>query len=234
MNSGPGGMLARWSQRKLAARLTRHGSAAPVAREGVEAPAGSAADARAEDQAPPTETVQSAVSQTDIESAEAADAARPALPSLDELTADSDYSVFLAKEVPEDLRRAALRKLWTSDPVYACLDGLNDYDEDFNVIDKVISLAETSYKVGRGYLDEIVSETPGAETETHGSSSVESSHSSEFSDAPHAARAGVESPAKAERVQEGDAPTSRTPAEVSRHHVASDNRADDDSGFDPK
>jgi hypothetical protein len=48
--------------------------------------------------------------------------------------------------------RAALRKLWTSDPVLANLDGLNHYDDDYNVIDRAISLAQTDYDPVRGFL----------------------------------------------------------------------------------
>jgi hypothetical protein len=43
--------------------------------------------------------------------------------------------------VPEELKNLALKKLWLSDPVLANVDGLNDYDDDFNVIDKVIEIA---------------------------------------------------------------------------------------------
>ena len=77
------------------------------------------------------------------------------LPSIEELTRDSDYTVFLAKNVPQALKNAALRKLWASDPVFAVLDGLNDYCEDFNATCEPISLAQTAYKVGKGYFDEI-------------------------------------------------------------------------------
>jgi hypothetical protein len=77
----------------------------------------------------------------------------PVLPAIESLTAESDYTAFLAKNVPEALTRAALRKLWTSDPVFANLDGLNHYDEDYNVIDKAITLAQTGYHPERGYLD---------------------------------------------------------------------------------
>ena len=79
----------------------------------------------------------------------------PALPSIDELNFESDYTVFLNSKVPETLRRAALRKLWTSDPVLANLDGLNDYDEDYNLVDTTITAAQSAYKVGRGYFDEV-------------------------------------------------------------------------------
>lgn len=38
------------------------------------------------------------------------------LPSIDELTEDSDYTVFLRKGVPDTMRKAALRKLWVTEP----------------------------------------------------------------------------------------------------------------------
>ena len=94
--------------------------------------------------------------------------ARPQLTPIEDLTPESDYTQFLADDVPEALKRAALRKLWTSDPVLACLDGLNDYEEDFNVIDTAISAADTSYKVGRGFLDmdePEVAETPSSRSQ---------------------------------------------------------------------
>ncbi len=53
------------------------------------------------------------------------------LPDIENLGRGSDYTPFLRKGVPEHLTRQALRKLWRSDPVFANLDGLNDYDEDF-------------------------------------------------------------------------------------------------------
>lgn len=41
-------------------------------------------------------------------------AAHPAASvDISSLTAESDFTVFMRKEVPEDVRRAALRKLWT-------------------------------------------------------------------------------------------------------------------------
>lgn len=76
----------------------------------------------------------------------------PVLPSIESLDAQSDYTAFLSKDVPEALTRAALRKLWTSDPVFANLDGLNHYDDDYNVIDKAISIAQTGYHPEWGYL----------------------------------------------------------------------------------
>jgi hypothetical protein len=129
------GALSRWSQRKAAARRG-------------EMPA------EPEEQPAP----QAATSIEDAASAEQGGAATddtPALPPVEELTAESDYTAFLGEKVPEHLRRAALRKLWSSDPVLANLDGLNHYDEDYNLVDTTISAAQTAYRVGRGYLEEI-------------------------------------------------------------------------------
>lgn len=56
------------------------------------------------------------------------------LPDIESLTAESDFSAFMQRGVPEELQKLALRKLWKSNPVFANLDGLNDYDEDFSII----------------------------------------------------------------------------------------------------
>ncbi len=73
------------------------------------------------------------------------------LPSIDSLDADSDYTPFLGEDVPEDLAREALRKLWRSDPVFANLDGLNDYDGDYSKLGIAETVVKTAYKIGRGF-----------------------------------------------------------------------------------
>jgi hypothetical protein len=61
----------------------------------------------------------------------------PDLPHIESLEKDSDYTPFLAEGVPEAIKKLALRKLWASDPVLANIDGLNDYDEDFTIIEAI-------------------------------------------------------------------------------------------------
>ncbi|AWK84890.1 DUF3306 domain-containing protein [Azospirillum thermophilum] len=96
--------LDRWS------RLKR-GTATPAAGGPArEEPAGESA-------APPPEEEEEAAS---------------VLPPLDSLGADSDYSAFLGERVPEELRRLALRKAWSSDPKIAEFRGFAEYDWDFN------------------------------------------------------------------------------------------------------
>jgi hypothetical protein len=129
--------LSRWSQRKLAAR-----------RGGVVEDETLSEEAQIPSAPEPQE-----VPQQSADAPPPADA--PALPSIDELGAQSDYTVFMGKNVPEALKRAALRKLWTSIPLFGIRDGLDVYDEDYNLIDEAIALVQTGYKAGRGYLEEI-------------------------------------------------------------------------------
>ena len=71
--------------------------------------------------------------------------APPDLPAIDSLDKDSDFSVFMQQGVPDDLRQLALRKLWRISPDQ--IDGLDDYDEDFTIIE-TIAKAVTS-KAGK-------------------------------------------------------------------------------------
>jgi hypothetical protein len=74
------------------------------------------------------------------------------LPDIETLDADSDYRVFMADNVPEELRARALRRLWRSSPLFSSMDGLDDYAEDFTDAALVLKEGITSaYKVGRGY-----------------------------------------------------------------------------------
>lgn len=54
-----------------------------------------------------------------------------ALPSIDSLTTDSDFSLFLRKGVPLALRNAALRKLWLIEPSVVNYKALVEYNWDF-------------------------------------------------------------------------------------------------------
>lgn len=75
------------------------------------------------------------------------------LPDPDTIEMGTDITGFMHKEIPELLRRKALRSLWKSNPVLAVLDGLNDYDEDFTDAAPGVKGAKTLYKVGKGLFD---------------------------------------------------------------------------------
>ena len=85
------------------------------------------------------------------------------LPDIKTLDKNSDFSLFMREGTPKKLKRLALRKLFTSDPIFAGLDGLNDYDEDYSMIGMVAEVVSTRYKPGQGMVDpeeEILAKEP--------------------------------------------------------------------------
>ena len=74
------------------------------------------------------------------------------LPDPDKIELGMDITGFMQKEIPEMLRRRALRSLWRSNPVLAVLDGLNDYDEDYSNAATAMKGYQTIYKVGQGMV----------------------------------------------------------------------------------
>lgn len=74
------------------------------------------------------------------------------LPDPDSLVQGDDFKVFLSKAVPAHLRKRALRTLWRSNPVLACVDGLNDYDDDYLTGSFGQDPIKTTYQVGKGML----------------------------------------------------------------------------------
>jgi hypothetical protein len=123
------GPLARWSRLKRrsgSARSGRRGGAAPVTVANVDPgfPAASAPEGGVPAVAPGEDTP-------------AGEDAAKDLPPIDGLDKDSDYTPFLGDGVPEKLARAAMRKLWRSDPIFAFRDGLDDYDEDFSMLHSI-------------------------------------------------------------------------------------------------
>jgi hypothetical protein len=55
----------------------------------------------------------------------------PELPPIDQLTPESDFRAFFHPKVDEDVRRAALKKLF-SDPHFNVMDGLDTYIDDYS------------------------------------------------------------------------------------------------------
>lgn len=73
------------------------------------------------------------------------------LPPVESLNKDSDFTPFFATNVPDFLKRHAFKVLWASSPFFNFRDGLDDYDENFRLIDKLITAADSDYKAGKGY-----------------------------------------------------------------------------------
>jgi len=55
-----------------------------------------------------------------------------ALPRIDDLTAQSDFTAFLQKGVPDLLKNAAMRKLWISNPELGKWSDMAEYAWDWN------------------------------------------------------------------------------------------------------
>jgi hypothetical protein len=71
-----------------------------------------------------------------------APAAEPPAPTLEQvaaLTADSDFTPFVARGVDEAVRRAAMKKLF-ADPRFNVMDGLDTYIEDYNKFEPLTPL----------------------------------------------------------------------------------------------
>jgi len=83
---------------------------------------------------------------------------------LDTIDAESDLSIFLKEGVPEALKRKALSVLWRSNPVFANVDGLCDYDENFGDKSLNMKVFKSAWQAGRGYLKEVADETDIADT----------------------------------------------------------------------
>lgn len=71
---------------------------------------------------------------------------------LDTISETTDMSVFLREGVPDLLRRQAMRRLWRSSPVFANVDRLNDYDENFADPSRAMATFQSAWQAGRGYL----------------------------------------------------------------------------------
>ncbi len=67
------------------------------------------------------------------------------MPPIESLDENSDYSLFMSKGVSENLRRMALRKLF-SQGVFNIRDGLDDYDDDFTTFESLGDLVTSDMK----------------------------------------------------------------------------------------
>lgn len=148
MNSREDGILSRWARRKADVREIEEREAALEPQPGEPGESGNqelvadgqpvVADPDARDEPPDDET-----RQRWIEELEAID--------IDMLTYDNDFTIFMKSWVPGPLRQSALRKLWTTNPALAVLDGLNDYDLDYTDAAMQAGKVVSSYVPGRGY-----------------------------------------------------------------------------------
>jgi hypothetical protein len=158
------GFAGRWSRLKAEARAVPP-APAPVAEvEPVALPVASEA--------------------TPPEKAEEPAAPKTELPPLESLTKDSDFSLFMNKDVADDTRKLALRKLWTMDPHFATIDISECHSIDFNAVPTFPNgLLNTIYRVGSGMVEAV--------------EEIERKEAAEKAAAEQAATAQADSPEKA-------------------------------------
>lgn len=135
----PGSFLHRWSRRK---RGLDDEPSAPLAEALADRDGG---DAAPEGAASGEEATEEPAVEKDFSDFD-----------FDKLDYESDYKQFMDKDVSQEARNKALRKLWVSNPVLANMDGLDDYCEDYT--DAAVCLPKgtmkTLYRYGRGFLDD--------------------------------------------------------------------------------
>ena len=142
--------LSRWSREKTKTRQN-HPRTATTAREDGPRPAAKSGES----------TITSAEAPALAQQSKGlAAATAPDLPAIDDLTLDSDFSGFFHPKVNEDLRRSALRKLF-SDPHFNVMDGLDVYIDDYSKTEPIPAAMLAGMKQAQRIL-EWAAETPEA------------------------------------------------------------------------
>lgn len=77
------------------------------------------------------------------------------LPEPEDLVSGEQLRAFLKAQLPQRLKTRALRSFWKTNPVLACLDGLNDYDDDYTAAATAGKPVNTIYQVGRGMVAKV-------------------------------------------------------------------------------
>ncbi len=192
-----GGFLDRWSRRKR-----------EVAAEA------------AETAEPPVEAVAPAPEDVAEPEPEVDDAFLASLPKLEEITAATDVRPFLRRGVPETLKNAALRRLWTLHPgISTYEDPARDYFWDYNAPGGVPGgggalvpekVAEMARKLLSGRTPPTAEPDPAvverSETET-----AESPQTSEGAPSPPIEEVAGPEPGGVGRTSEADLPSETTP-----------------------
>lgn len=129
------GRLSRWSKRKIAVAKERELEESAASTEVVDEEA---------------QAQRAAELAQNSETAEAFD--------LETLNKETDFSIFMKDGVPALLKRQAMAALWRSSPVFAVVDGLVDYDDDFGSPDLNMKTFKSAYQIGKGYLDKVDSD----------------------------------------------------------------------------
>lgn len=128
--------FSRWSRRKAQDRVGQPVAAEPVTPAPVEPP--------------PKPVAVAPVAPAPAPAAEPAPAPAPTLDDVAQLTPQADFSPFVAKTVPSEVRNAAVKKLF-ADPHFNVMDGLDIYIDDYTK-PSPLSKLELAKMVGAQFL----------------------------------------------------------------------------------
>jgi hypothetical protein len=150
--SDPENFLTRWSRRK---RDIEQSDA-----EGAE----ETPPAEAEDESTASDNPGQTIlpTETAVGEAEAFDPA--SLPPLESITAETDIRAYFVRGVPAELARAALRRVWASDPAIRDFVGLSENAWDFNAPETIPGFGPiTASDDVAGMMRRLMGEGPAAE-----------------------------------------------------------------------
>ncbi|TNJ44380.1 DUF3306 domain-containing protein [Phaeobacter sp. B1627] len=128
------------------------------------------------------------------------------LPDPDTLGIGDDFKAFLTEAVPARIKTRALRRLWTTNPVLANVDGLLDYGEDFTDAAMAVENIQTAYQVGKGMTAHVEELARQAEEEAERTEAL-SRCAEKIDDAP-----GETELEAADNAADGEAPGSEDPS----------------------
>ena len=184
------GFLSRWSRRKAQVRQSGEAKAeAPVAPAQPSAsPAVPAAGAPAESAVAARALAGTGTgAAVSADHSAAAEVPRPTLQDVEQLDASSDYRSFVARDVDPQVRNAAFKKLFHSDPHFNVMDGLDVYIDDYNTPNPLpVAVMKTLVQArALGLIDDELKEqdlpppdpvSPGPEAGTDTSTAAASTH----------------------------------------------------------
>jgi hypothetical protein len=147
--SDPENFLTRWSRRKR--DIEQSEAETPPAEAGGESTVNDT----------PGQTI--LPTETAAGEAEAFDPA--SLPPLESITAETDIRAYFVRGVPADLARAALRRVWASDPAIRDFVGLSENAWDFNAPETIPGFGPiTASDDVAGMMRRLMGEGPAAES----------------------------------------------------------------------
>jgi len=122
--------------------------------------------AQAKAPAEPEAEAQTPLPAEPVEPVEAEAEPLPELPDIESLTKDSDFSPFLQIGVPEHLRKAALSRLWASDPLFSKAEVYDLHMEDYSH-PAITEVVKTAWEFGKGIIERLPEQAaPAAEPST--------------------------------------------------------------------